>query len=584
LVLLKLEVFIYIVKEKNEMRYGKALFFVIILSLIFTLVFNTIIYADFPKSISIIRNEQVVNNFFPIPIGFELAGSVSTSMSGTIKLTSPSSNVQNIPVQYTAGGWTTQANLSEVGTYSILETYSLTASIALPGITPETITETRVSSYNNTSAGNKTINMTSSVSGFGMSLPPGKFSVVSIVPPSIEPGGAVSATFRATQPIAFGDVIMTSANLTATWSVSALAITGGAPTNTPPAVTIISASQLVPNSDVAVTFTLLDTENNPCSIAAQYSKDGTLWTGATISGDVANVLPGSKSLAWKAYQDQPSGQGAYQFRIKANDGTSDSPWSVPRSVNLNNTIPTNNTPPQALNLRIRTINATTNQEPVPYNDPFTGNKLMAGYSFSDPDGDPESGSELIWYKNGVRFSSVNIPPDQNKILSQTVNRGETWYYSITPKDGKANGETRTSNTITIANAPPSVGNLRFQPLQPTSTTGLTALFQYSDPENDPQGTHEIRWYKAAPQSSQYILQSQYNDQATVPAAGVKRAEKWKFSITPKDSQGGVGVLVESPAIAIANQKPFIQNVIVSGSSGDIGITFDLVDQDGDTCE
>ncbi|MEK7395865.1 MAG: hypothetical protein AAB116_02900, partial [Candidatus Poribacteria bacterium] len=337
-----------------------------------------------------------------------------------------------------------------------------------------------------------------------------------------------------------------------------------------------------------VTFTLQDTENNPCSITAQYSKDGTSWSGATIYGDIAGVTPsptpGSKSLAWKSYQDQQSGQGAYQFRIQAYDGTAYSTWSVPTSVNLNNTPPVNNTPPQALNLRIRAINATTNQEPVPYHDPFTGNKLMAGYSFSDPDGDPESGSELIWYKNGVRFNSVNIPPEQNKILNQTVNRGETWYYSITPKDGKANGETRTSNTVTIGNAPPSVGNLRFEPLQPTSTTGLKALFQYSDPENDPQGTHEIRWYKAAPQSSQYFLQSKYNDSLTVSASDVKRSEKWKFTITPKDNQGGVGVLVESAAILIANQKPFIQNVMVSGSSGDIGITFDLVDQDGDTCE
>ena len=191
------------------MRYGKALFFVIILSFILALVFNTVTYADFPKSISIIRNEQVVNNFFPIAAGFELVGSVSTSMSGTIQFTSQvnPANIINVPVQYATGGWTTQVNLSDVGTYNILETYSLTASIALPGITPATVTETRASSYNNTSAGNKTINMTSSLSGFGLSLPPGKFAAVSIVPPSIEPGGSISATLRATQNIAVGDVI-----------------------------------------------------------------------------------------------------------------------------------------------------------------------------------------------------------------------------------------------------------------------------------------------------------------------------------------------------------------------------------------
>lgn len=563
------------------MRYGKALFLVIIVFL----VFNAFVYADFPKNISITRNEEVKNTIFPIPQGFEIVISASTSMSGTIKFTSPTNVVQNVPVQYTAGGWSTQVNLTEVGTYSILETYNLTASISFPGITPETVTETRSSTYNNTSAGNKTISMTSTVSGFAMSLPPGKFAVISITPSSIQPGQSISATLRSTEAIDLGEVIFTSANLQAVWNVTSLAITGGPPANTPPAVSINSAIQSGPNGDVQVAYTLQDTENNPCTITALYSKDGTSWSGATIVGDVSNVSPGSRSLAWKAYQDEPSGQGAYQFKIKANDGTSDSQWSAPTTVNLNNTPPASNNPPQALNLRIRTIDANTNQEPVPYHEPFTGNKLKAGYDFFDPDGDLEAGSELQWYKNNVPFGDlIVIQNDQNKILGVTVVRGEKWAFSITPNDGKTKGEPRNSGIITINNAPPSVRNLRFQPLQPTSTTGVKALFDYSDPENDPQGTHEIRWYKAEPQSSQYILQPQHNNKDTLQPSDVKRGERWKFTIIPKDALGGTGELAESIPVTIVNQKPYIQNVKAVGSTGDISITFDLVDQDGDKCE
>ncbi|HGE71975.1 TPA: hypothetical protein ENX78_14145, partial [Candidatus Poribacteria bacterium] len=563
------------------MRYGKALFLVIIVFL----VFNAFVYADFPKTISITRNEEVKNTIFPIPQGFEIVISASTSMSGTIKFTSPTNVVQNVPVQYTAGGWSTQVNLTEVGTYSILETYNLTASISFPGITPETVTETRSSTYNNTSAGNKTISMTSTVSGFAMSLPPGKFAVISITPSSIQPGQSISATLRSTEAIDLGEVIFTSANLQAVWNVTSLAITGGPPANTPPAVSINSAIQSGPNGDVQVAYTLQDTENNPCTITALYSKDGTSWSGATIVGDVSNVSPGSRSLAWKAYQDEPSGQGAYQFKIKANDGTSDSQWSAPTTVNLNNTPPASNNPPQALNLRIRTIDANTNQEPVPYHEPFTGNKLKAGYDFFDPDGDLEAGSELQWYKNNVPFGDlIVIQSEQNKILGVTVVRGEKWAFSITPNDGKTKGEPRNSGIITINNAPPSVRNLRFQPLQPTSTTGVKALFDYSDPENDPQGTHEIRWYKAEPQSSQYILQPQHNNKDTLQPSDVKRGERWKFTIIPKDALGGTGELAESIPVTIVNQKPYIQNVKAVGSTGDISITFDLVDQDGDKCE
>lgn len=556
--------------------------FVVLITIILIVLSSALAYANFPQPISISRGAQVTT--FALPANLELSISVATSISGTISIKSPSNATQNITLQYAVGnGFTTQVNLTEIGTYTIQENYSLRTTAALISL-DETTQGSRTSTYNNTSAGSKTLKITNStISGFSISMPPGKISVLSITPASIEAGQSVNANIKVNQAIAAGANIADSVSVTASWNVSAPDITGGSSGgNTPPSIMISSAYQAQSNSDVTITYTLQDAENNQCSISAQYSKDGTNWLGATISGDTANVAPGSKTLLWKSATDQPNGQGSYQLKLKANDGTADGAWSATQNVTINNSTATNN-PPSVLNLRIRTIDVSTNLEPSPYRDPVTGDKIKAVYEFRDADNNTEVGSELVWIKNGTALPKIIIQNEQSKILSQSVTKGEKWGFTITPNDGKALGEARASSIITIGNAPPKAQSLSISPISPTTNDDLKAQFTYSDPENDSAGVHEIKWYKVPASQTQFVLQAQYNNLMTLPASATSRGERWKFSVVPKDSSGATGTLVESASVLISNQIPMVQNIKTSGTTGDITVSFDLIDLDGDTC-
>ncbi len=371
--------------------------------IVFLLVFSISIYADFPQSISISRGKQVT----PIPLqgGMELTITVSSSMSGSLRITKPSGGTpQSISVQYSQGGFSTQYNFGEVGTYSIQESYTLTANAALLGIS-ESFSGTRTRTYNNTSVGAGILRVSSSsVSGFSMSLPPGNLSVLSINPSSVEPGQSVNVRLRIKDGgIPAGGTLADSVTLGAIWNVSSLEITN----NTPPSVSINSVSQPQTNSDVQISYTLQDTENNPCSVSVQYSVDSATWSSATISGQTSGVTPGTWSLSWKSTQDQPNANSIYYIRMKANDGVADGNWSNVRSLHLNN-VSGPNSPPSVRNLTIKAIDPSTNKEPAVFRLPRTGDKIKAVYSFDDPDGDVEKNSKLAWYKDGKLFREVII--------------------------------------------------------------------------------------------------------------------------------------------------------------------------------
>ncbi|MEM3731650.1 MAG: dockerin type I domain-containing protein [Candidatus Bathyarchaeia archaeon] len=97
-----------------------------------------------------------------------------------------------------------------------------------------------------------------------------------------------------------------------------------------------------------------------------------------------------------------------------------------------------NTPPEASNLKITPA------------FPRTTDDLVASYTYFDADGDPESGSEIRWYKNGVLQEAFN---DLLVVPANATSEGEEWYFTVRPKDGKAFGELKTSPKVTIGAVP-----------------------------------------------------------------------------------------------------------------------------------
>jgi hypothetical protein len=72
--------------------------------------------------------------------------------------------------------------------------------------------------------------------------------------------------------------------------------------------------------------------------------------------------------------------------------------------------------------------------------------LTATYAYHDPDENVELGSQIRWYDTGVLQSDLN---DKLTVPASRTSVGDTWYFTVTPRDGKDLGLTATSPTVTI---------------------------------------------------------------------------------------------------------------------------------------
>jgi hypothetical protein len=189
--------------------------------------------------------------------------------------------------------------------------------------------------------------------------------------------------------------------------------------------------------------------------------------------------------------------------------------------------------------------------------PYTTDNLVASYSYHDAEGDIQSGSEIRWYKNGVPQSAYN---NLKTVPSSATTKGDTWYFTVKPKDGFDFGTLQTSPSVTIQNSPPSASNLSISPSSPKSTDNLVGSYSYSDADGDPESGSEIRWYKSG------TLQTAYNDLKTIPSSALSDGQMWYFTVKPKDGQT-FGVLNQSPSVTVGavNNAPVASNLNISPS-------------------
>jgi len=99
-----------------------------------------------------------------------------------------------------------------------------------------------------------------------------------------------------------------------------------------------------------------------------------------------------------------------------------------------------------------TITASGNYQPVAINatitpdEPDDNQNLVCSYIYSDPDGDPQSGTIFKWFRNGIEqpaFHDMVLPYDNTSV-------GDVWSCQVTPKDGKDFGAPIMSYTAVIA--------------------------------------------------------------------------------------------------------------------------------------
>ena len=191
---------------------------------------------------------------------------------------------------------------------------------------------------------------------------------------------------------------------------------------------------------------------------------------------------------------------------------------------------------------------------TPYISPsvaYTTDYLYAKYPFSDVDGDTESGSRIRWYRNGTLF-----PWYKSWIRPSWTEKGQAWYFTITPKDGIEFGTGDTSVTITILNSAPALSNVKLEPSSPKTKDDLKLYYTYSDADSDPETNTKIRWYKDS------IYQSIYDTYTTIPSSGTVKNEIWNASIITSDGTVYCS-WVQPSSVKVKNSLPVTSELILT---------------------
>ncbi len=246
-----------------------------------------------------------------------------------------------------------------------------------------------------------------------------------------------------------------------------------------------------------------------------------------------------------------------------------------------------------LNRAPRAVNLFITPSPVLPAGPITAN-----YTFVDPDGDDEDATqtEINWFRNGVV-----VPGLRNKksitnsdiVASRSdskglIAKGQEWFFSVRPSDGRAFGPVAISHTITVVNVPPRASEIKItssnkNPDLFTSSDTLTADFTFADSDADKGSGTIYSWFAGGNEvksGDSSTLGPDENDangnKILAPGATIT------VQVTPSDGTD-FGETVTSNPITITGTPPSVTDVSLlptaPTSASNLRITYKFVDKD-----
>ncbi len=205
---------------------------------------------------------------------------------------------------------------------------------------------------------------------------------------------------------------------------------------------------------------------------------------------------------------------------------------------------TSNATPQASNLSL-TPSA-----------PFTTQALVAGYDFSDADGDPDTGPVVRWYQDATLQPSLN---DMTTVLATNTSKGQQWYFTLQPSDSCDIGTLHTSSTVTVVNSAPMASSVGVAPGAPLTADDLVVAYTYMDADTDAESGTQIRWYLDG------ALQPTFNDVTTVAAGNTSKGQQWYATVQPGDGTE-LGILQTASTVTVQNTAPVASNLLLTPSA------------------
>jgi hypothetical protein len=229
---------------------------------------------------------------------------------------------------------------------------------------------------------------------------------------------------------------------------------------------------------------------------------------------------------------------------------------------------------------------------------FPGGPLVANYTFSDPDGNDEDGSEISWFRDGALLPELrnlrtvtnsNLVAKRADVKSGLISKGQEWFFTVRPSDGKSFGPIAVSSSVTVSNLPPVAENLRIEsmgedPLSFVSSSGIVARFDFVDQDKgDKQGGSVYTWFvngvEAKSGSSNGIAPEEKgtDGRRLLSPNNVVRVE-----LVPSDNSD-FGASVSSDAITMTGSPPTASDVKIlpetPSASSILKVTYVLTDFD-----
>jgi hypothetical protein len=313
----------------------------------------------------------------------------------------------------------------------------------------------------------------------------------------------------------------------------------------------ISPGSAVTGNDLGVNYVFTDI-------------DGDSEAGSEIIWFINGVLQGTLNDSFVVLAGNTSKGQEWHFKLRPKDGTDFGTW-----ISCSSNITIGNTAPSASSLTITPIN------------PKTGQNLTVNYTFSDPDagvGDTEGTSLIRWFKNGLEQTSYE---NQTSVPFSITQKGENWWFEVTPFDSTDYGLKKISPLITIINTAPTTTNLEFNPTNPMTGIDLTISYDYEDTDDEAEVGTTILWFKNG------ILEPTYTDMGTVEGAVLIKGDMWNVSIQVSDGfafsswLNGSITIVNTPPIVVIDSAEIFEPASGLVTTSSLSALWSTYDADGD---
>ena len=189
----------------------------------------------------------------------------------------------------------------------------------------------------------------------------------------------------------------------------------------------------------------------------------------------------------------------------------------------------------------------------------------------DPEGEEVSYS-FAWFVDDLPagIAAATVP-------AQETERGQVWRVEAHPTDGYALGPPAQAS-VTILNAPPSLGAVSILPSAGDTTTEFSCNYEGYD---DPEGSDEAVLYRWLLNGE--LIDGQTGD--TLPSAETVKGDEVQCSVTPQDDEGSGATLVSEIALVL-DAPPSVTSASLEPPAGDRTTLFTCVagetaDLDGD---